>query len=78
VSDTGIGMSSAEIEVAFTPFGQANNAMTRKHQGTGLGLPLARSLAELHGGALTLRSEPGVGTTVTLSLPPERVLSNRD
>jgi len=72
VADTGIGMSVDEIEIALTPFGQVESALTRKHQGTGLGLPLARSLTELHGGRLDVRSTRGVGTTATVSLPPER------
>ncbi|HXP72529.1 MAG TPA: PAS domain-containing sensor histidine kinase [Stellaceae bacterium] len=75
VADTGIGMSADEIEIALTPFGQVENALTREQQGTGLGLPLARSLAELHGGRLDVRSTRGVGTTVTVALPPERVLA---
>ena len=75
VSDTGIGMTAAEIEVALTPFGQVDNAFARSHQGTGLGLPLVRALAELHGGRLTLQSLPNVGTTATVTFPPERVLT---
>jgi PAS domain S-box-containing protein len=75
VADTGIGMSAGEIEIALTPFGQVEHALTRQHQGTGLGLPLARSLAELHGGRLDVRSTRGVGTTVTVTLPPERLLA---
>jgi two-component system cell cycle sensor histidine kinase PleC len=73
VADTGIGMSTAEVEIALTPFGQVDGVLSRTHQGTGLGLPLARSLAELHGGTLTVDSQPGEGTEVTISLPAERV-----
>ena len=76
VSDTGIGMSEAEIKIALAPFGQVENAMTRQHKGTGLGLPLTRSLVELHGGRLHLRSARGAGTTVIVTLPPERVLAS--
>jgi PAS domain S-box-containing protein len=72
VADTGVGMTAAEIPHALQPFGQIDNAMSRPQGGTGLGLPLAKRLVELHGGALTLESEPGRGTLVTFSLPPER------
>jgi PAS domain S-box-containing protein len=74
VSDTGIGMSSAEIDIAFTPFGQVDSEVVRRHEGTGLGLPLSRSLARLHGGDLTIQSAPGKGTTVTLFFPADRVV----
>ena len=69
VSDTGIGMSAQEIEIALLPFRQVDGSLSRRHEGTGLGLPLAKSLAELHGGSLRLKSELGIGTTVTLRLP---------
>jgi two-component system, cell cycle sensor histidine kinase PleC len=72
VADTGIGMAADEIPRALQPFGQIDNSLTRPHGGTGLGLPLAKRLVELHGGTLTLDSEPGRGTTVTFALPPER------
>jgi signal transduction histidine kinase len=72
VSDEGSGMTHAEIEVALTLFGQA--AAGRSHNsGTGLGLPLARSMTELHGGQMLIESEKGRGTTVRVVLPPERV-----
>jgi signal transduction histidine kinase len=73
ITDTGIGMSESEIEVALKPFGQVDSHMARQREGTGLGLPLVRSLVELHGGRLTLQSEPGVGTAVTATLPRRRV-----
>ena len=69
VSDTGIGMSAAEIRAAFMPFGQVNSMLSRKHAGTGLGLPLAKAMVELHHGHLDLRSLPEKGTVVTLTLP---------
>lgn len=72
VHDTGIGMSEAEIALAFEPFRQVDNSHARQHQGTGLGLPLARRLAELQGGTLKLVSQPGAGTVVTVRLPAER------
>jgi signal transduction histidine kinase len=74
VADTGIGMSAEEIEVALSPFGQINSALARRHRGTGLGLPLVRSLIELHGGTLRVVSQPGAGTTATVAIPPDRVL----
>ncbi len=73
VRDTGIGMSEEEIPRALEPFGQAASAATRKAEGTGLGLPLAKSLCELHGGDLTVESQKGNGTTVTMTLPAERL-----
>jgi len=74
VADTGVGMAPHEIKVALTPFGQVSNALSRKHTGTGLGLPLAKAMMELHGGALRIASAPGQGTTVSLHFPPERVV----
>ncbi len=74
VADTGIGMSVAEMGIALEPFGQVENSLARTFDGTGLGLPLARRMIELHGGRLTLRSVKSVGTTVEVYLPPERVL----
>jgi PAS domain S-box-containing protein len=75
VRDTGIGMSAADIEVALKPFGQVDSTFTRKQQGTGLGLPLARSLTELHGGKLIIASTLSVGTIITLRLPGKRIVS---
>ena len=69
VRDTGIGMSPEEIEVALTPFAQVDNRLERRYEGTGLGLPLAKSLIELHGGRLHIESEPGEGTVVHVYLP---------
>ncbi len=72
VSDTGIGMALNDIPKALARFGQVESGLHRAHEGTGLGLPLAKSLIELHGGSLDLQSEIGVGTTVTLRFPAER------
>jgi signal transduction histidine kinase len=74
VADTGIGIAEQDIERALTPFVQIDSALNRKYPGTGLGLPLTRSLAELHGGSLAIRSAPGEGTTVTIRFPPERMV----
>jgi PAS domain S-box-containing protein len=73
VKDTGLGMTADEIVTALEPFGQVEASNTRRYEGTGLGLPLARRLAELHGGSLSVESEKGRGTTVTVTLPPARV-----
>jgi len=73
IADTGIGMAAADLPVALAPFGQLNaDPLTKKHAGTGLGLPLSIGLMELHGGKLDIASEVGVGTRVTLEFPPER------
>jgi signal transduction histidine kinase/CheY-like chemotaxis protein len=74
VRDTGSGMTAAEVEVALQPFGQVDGGLARRHNGTGLGLPLARQLAELHGGSLRVSSEKGRGTTIIVTLPAARVL----
>jgi signal transduction histidine kinase len=73
VSDTGIGIAESDLEKALAPFSQVDNAQQRSHEGTGLGLPISRALAELHGGSLEIQSEPGLGTTVTVRLPSERL-----
>jgi signal transduction histidine kinase len=71
VSDTGVGMTPEEVKKAVTRFGQAEDAMTRKHQGIGLGLPLAKSLTQLLGGKLTIESARGQGTTVAMRFSAE-------
>jgi signal transduction histidine kinase len=62
VTDTGIGMSPEDLEIAFRPFSQVDNRLERRYEGTGLGLPLTKALVDLHGGHLTLQSAPGRGT----------------
>lgn len=69
VEDTGIGMSPHEIEIALRPFGQVDSAINKRHEGTGLGLPIASALAKLHGGELRVSSEKGAGTRVSVTLP---------
>ena len=71
ISDTGIGMAAHEIPKALERFSQVDGSLARKYEGVGLGLPLAKHLTELHGGWLELQSEPGMGTKVTVILPPE-------
>ena len=73
VTDTGIGIAADDLEMALAPFAQVDSAYCRSHEGTGLGLPISKALAELHGGSLDMESEPGVGTTVTVRFPSERL-----
>jgi two-component system, cell cycle sensor histidine kinase PleC len=73
IRDTGIGMSSAEIRQALELFCQVDTSLSRRFEGTGLGLPLAVQLTELHGGTLTIESCPGVGTTVVVCFPANRI-----
>jgi PAS domain S-box-containing protein len=73
VTDTGIGMREEDIPRALAPFGQVDSSLAREYEGTGLGLPLAKSFVELHGGSLDIESRPGIGTTVTVRFPAERV-----
>ncbi|MFO0069235.1 MAG: sensor histidine kinase, partial [Alphaproteobacteria bacterium] len=72
VSDTGIGIAEEDIPVALAVFGQVHREQS--HEGTGLGLPLAKMFTELHGGTLQLTSTIGKGTTVTLTFPASRVI----
>jgi len=72
VSDNGIGMAPEDIATAFAPFGQVQRDPSSSGEGSGLGLPLAKALIELHGGSLELTSEIGRGTIVTVRLPAWR------
>ena len=76
VADTGVGMTETDIAVALLPFGQIDSNLGRKHQGTGLGLPLCKSLLELHGARMIIASRPGIGTTITARFPPARVVEH--
>jgi len=69
VSDTGIGIAPRDLERLARPFEQIESQLSKTQQGSGLGLALTKSLVELHGGVLTLQSEPGDGTTVSFILP---------
>jgi signal transduction histidine kinase len=77
VIDTGIGIALEDIPKALSQFGQVDSVLNRQHEGTGLGLPLTKSLVELHGGSLDLQSNVGVGTTVTVRFPAERVIHSQ-
>lgn len=74
VADSGIGISEADIENVLKPFTQVDSSLSRKFEGTGLGLPLTKSLVELHGGRFEIESAPGAGTKVIAVFPPERVV----
>ena len=78
IRDTGIGMSREEVQVALELFRQVDNSLSRRFEGTGLGLPLAAQLTELHGGTLTIESTPGKGTAVMVRLPANRIFWDKD
>jgi len=78
VRDSGIGMSASDIATALAPFGQIDSKLARKHQGTGLGLPICKSLMELHGGDIEVESRLGLGTTMTARFPATRVVESSD
>ncbi|MEE8516634.1 MAG: ATP-binding protein, partial [Alphaproteobacteria bacterium] len=75
VADTGIGIALEDIPKVMQPFAQIENHLSRKYQGTGLGLPLIKRMAELHGGSVDMQSELGAGTMVTVRLPAERIVA---
>lgn len=77
VIDTGIGISPENLSLLFQPFQQLDGGLDRKYQGTGLGLVLARKLAQLHQGDITVESEPGKGSCFTLHLPKESVTERK-
>jgi len=74
VADTGIGIDPAALASLGEPFTQVDTSLRRKFGGTGLGLTISRKLAVMHGGALTIESEPGCGTTIRVYFPAARVL----
>lgn len=74
VRDNGIGIAPEDQPTALAPFGQVDSQLSRRFDGTCLGLPLSRALANFHGGDLELESTPGQGTTVTVTLPKKRLL----
>jgi signal transduction histidine kinase len=69
VADTGIGMNPEDVEIAFQPFGQVDNRLERRYEGTGLGLPLTKALVDLHKGTIVIDSARGQGTCVTVTFP---------
>ncbi|OHC73318.1 MAG: hypothetical protein A3G18_12230 [Rhodospirillales bacterium RIFCSPLOWO2_12_FULL_58_28] len=74
VADTGIGIAPEDVKKAMSVFGQIDGSLARKYEGAGLGLPLSKKLTEMHGGKLEIVSKPGVGTTVTIRFPKERMM----
>ncbi|MBT4019925.1 MAG: PAS domain S-box protein [Alphaproteobacteria bacterium] len=75
VKDTGIGIAAEDMDAVFRVFGQAESAQDRRFEGAGLGLPLTKALVELHGGDFRLESELGVGTTVFITFPKDRLVN---
>jgi len=75
VKDTGSGIPEAEIPIVLASFGQGSNSIKSAEQGAGLGLPIAKSLVDMHGGTFTLKSKLRIGTEVIVTFPPERVMS---
>ena len=78
VSDTGIGMTPEEMDVAMRPFGQVRSGLERGVEGTGLGLTISKALVELHGGRMTMRSAKGKGTSISVELPVAGPANMRD
>jgi signal transduction histidine kinase len=74
VRDNGPGIPAELMGRIFNPFTQAERSLVRQHEGVGLGLPIVRRFAELHGGGVEIDSAPGRGTAVTILLPKERLL----
>jgi two-component system cell cycle sensor histidine kinase PleC len=75
VKDTGAGIPEEEISVVLASFGQGSNSIKSAEQGAELGLPIAKSLVDLHGGTFTLKSKLRIGTDVVVTFPPERVVA---
>ncbi len=74
ITDTGISIAAKDIPKVMSPFGQAASSLDRNHDGTGLGLPICKSLLDLHGADLNIESEVGKGSTITVSFPSERTV----
>lgn len=74
VQDTGIGIAKEDLKKISQRFSQVENIYTRKNRGSGLGMSISKDIIELHGGKLTIESEPNVGTKITIRLPAERII----
>jgi len=77
IIDQGCGMTAKEVEIALQPFRQIESSMVKRSEGTGLGLPLAKRLIDLHGGELLIETTPQVGTTARIRLPPARTRASQ-
>ena len=75
VKDNGSGIAEDEIPIVLASFGQGSNSIKSAEQGAGLGLPIAKSLIDMHGGTFTLKSKLRIGTEVIVTFPPERVVA---
>ena len=78
IIDSGIGMNDKELAKAMDKFGQVDSSLARKHEGTGLGLPLTKGLVELHGGAFEIVSASGQGTQINMRFPASRILGKNN
>ena len=74
IADTGVGIPGSDIAGVLRPYRSSRSVKDHQHEGTGLGLPISKALMEMHDGQLTIDSTPGVGTTVCLTLPLERLM----
>jgi len=74
VADSGIGIAREDMDRVFQPFTQVDSSLARRYEGTGLGLPLAKNLASLHGAEIEMKSRPKRGTTVSVTFPAARTL----
>jgi signal transduction histidine kinase len=77
ITDTGIGIAEENMGRVFERFAQVDSTLARKYEGAGLGLPICKRIVEAHGGRLEMQSEPNAGTTVTIVIPAERVLTRQ-
>ncbi|WP_119302553.1 sensor histidine kinase [Dongia deserti] len=77
VTDTGIGIPPEQLDNALSAFGQVDNPFTRSQEGTGLGLPIVKSLVELHGGQFQIESAVGKGTKITMTMPAQKLEASR-
>ena len=75
VADTGIGIAPEDLSRVLEPFVQVDSSLSRRHPGTGLGLPAVKRIMELHHGSFDLQSSVGLGTTATIVFPPERAVA---
>ncbi|MBL8781736.1 MAG: two-component sensor histidine kinase, partial [Alphaproteobacteria bacterium] len=78
ITDTGIGIAAKDLDRVLRPFEQVESALSRRHGGTGLGLPYSKRVIEIHGGTLKLSSQVNQGTTVRVDLPAARVRAGTD